>query len=72
MENVRKTSDRVDVVRCKYCMNCFDLGRTDPMTPYSGRGDGSFYCLGWDMELCAPYYSAETFFCADGKRREKV
>ena len=58
------------IVLCKDCSRCFDLDGKDPMTPYSGKGDGSFYCSAWDMDLHAPHYHADTYFCADGKRRE--
>lgn len=43
---------------------------TDPMTPYDGSGDGSFFCEAFDMEFYAPHYDAATYYCADGERRE--
>lgn len=51
--------DFVPVVRCKSCKYCQILS------------DGhSFRCYSWDMDLYAPQYDAETFYCADGERRE--
>ena len=61
--------DHIDVVRCKDCEHCYDLSAKDPMEPYSGAGDGSFYCAEFDMDFYAPRYSAATYYCADGKRR---
>lgn len=58
------------VRRCMNCAKCFDLDEVDPRVPYSGTGDGSFYCAGWDMEFYAPEYTAETFFCGDAVERE--
>ena len=51
--------------RCMNCAHCFDLAEVDPMRPYSGTGDGSFYCMEFDMEFYAPNYSAEAFYCGD-------
>lgn len=59
------------IVLCKDCEHCFELDGKDPMTPYSGKGDGSFYCQEWDMDLYAPHYHADTYFCANGKRRDE-
>lgn len=63
-----KTSDRVDVVRCKDCVYCFELAATDPLTPYKGGKDG-FYCEAFDMDFYMPAYNAATYYCADGKAR---
>ena len=65
-------SDRVDVVRCKDCKHCYSLTETDPMTPYDGSGDGSFYCEAFDMEFYAPRYRAGEYYCAEGERRENT
>lgn len=64
-----KTSDRVDVVRCKDCRHCFELSATDPMTPYCGGADG-FFCEAFDMDFYTPHYDAGKYYCADGERRE--
>lgn len=56
------------VLHCKDCKHCFSLCDTDPRKPYDGAGDG-FYCEMWDMDLYAPTYKAERFYCADGERR---
>ena len=58
------------VIRCMNCAKCFDLDDADPRPEYSGTGDGSFYCAGWDMEFYAPEYTAETFYCGDAVERE--
>jgi len=58
------------VTLCKDCMYCYEIKNTDPRTPYSGQGDGSFYCLSNDMDLYAPHYRAEKYYCADARRRE--
>ena len=56
---ILKTSDRVDIVRCKDCEHCRVLN------------DGaSFECAEWEMDFYAPRYDAATYYCADGKRRE--
>ena len=55
----------VAVVHCANCERCMDTAEVDPMRPYSGTGDGSFYCIKWDMDFIAPDYRAETWFCAD-------
>ena len=57
-------------IYCSDCKHCFDLKNADPMTPYSGNGDGSFFCTSFDMDFYAPRYRAEAFYCADGERRE--
>lgn len=50
----------VPVVRCKDCQHCRLLN------------DGvSFECTSWEMDFYAPEYSAATYYCADGKRREE-
>ena len=67
---VERTSDRCCIVRCADCVHCFDLKETDPMTPYSGDGDGAFYCTSFDMDFYPPHYRAESFYCADGERRD--
>ena len=64
-----RTSDMIAVVKCKDCAECYDLGSVDPMTPYSGKGDGSFYCGEMEMYFYAPHYMAEAWYCADGVRR---
>ena len=54
------------VVHCAKCARCYDLDDRNTMVPYSGTGDGSFHCAGFDMDFYAPDYRAETWFCADG------
>lgn len=62
--------DLVPVVRCKDCVNCFELADTDPLTPYEHReGVPGFFCVAFDMDFYMPAYNAATFYCADGKRR---
>ena len=52
--------DAVPVIRCKDCRYCRLLN------------DGiSFECAAWDMDFYAPHYSAETYYCADGERRDR-
>ena len=59
MINVEHTSERVSVVRCVDCKHCTLLN------------DGkSFDCAAWEMDFYAPRYSAQTYYCADGERRE--
>ena len=54
------TLDIVQVVHCKDCQHCRLLN------------DGvSFECTSWEMDFYAPEYSAATYYCADGKRREE-
>jgi len=57
------------IVRCKDCRNCYKLANSDPMEPYDGSGDGSFYCTAFDMDFYAPQYHAASFYCADGAPR---
>lgn len=53
-------ADLVPVVRCKDCQYCRLLN------------DGvSFECTSWEIDFYAPEYSAATYYCADGKRRDK-
>lgn len=60
------------VVYCKDCDNCFELAETDPLIPYQHRdGADGFFCTEFDMDFYTPHYNAATFFCADGKRRDK-
>ena len=59
--------DAVPVIHCKDCANCFSLEAVDPMRPYDGSGDGSFYCAAFDMDFYAPRYNAATYFCADAE-----
>ena len=59
------------VTRCMNCVHGFDLEPVDPMRPYSGTGDGSFFCVDFDMDFYAPEYRAETFFCKNGRPRGK-
>lgn len=59
MINVEHTSERVSVVRCVDCKYCILLS--------DGQG---FYCGARDVDLYAPRYSAETYYCADGERRD--
>lgn len=63
--------DAAPVVRCADCVHCCDLKDVGPMEPYSGDGDGSFFCDCFDMDFYAPRYRAETYFCADGERRKE-
>lgn len=63
--------DAVPVVRCADCVHCCDLKDDGPMAPYSGDGDGSFFCDCFEMDFYAPRYRAETYFCADGERRKE-
>ena len=60
-----------EIVNCADCAHCYDLFDGEALRPYSGRGDGSFYCLKLDMEFYAPDYSAVTFYCADGITKRK-
>ena len=55
------TGDLVPVVRCKDCKHC-------DVSPYLGY----FYCCAWGMDLNADEYPPDTFFCADGERRDKT
>ena len=51
--------DAVEVVFCRYCARC------------KVYGDGhSFYCMENHIDYYAPAYDADTFFCAEGKRRQ--
>lgn len=47
---ITKTSDRVDVVRCRDCGHCFSLANADPMEPYNGDGHG-FYCEAFGIDF---------------------
>ena len=49
----------VAVVRCKDCKRCRLLKEVP-----------GFACAKHEMVFYAPYYSAETYFCADGEPRE--
>lgn len=62
-------ADTEKITRCMNCAHCFDLEPVDPMKPYSGTGDGSFFCMEFDMDFYAPHYRAETFYCKDGTPR---
>ena len=66
-----KTSDRVDVVRCKDCKHCFELADVDPMLPYHGGGNG-FFCEAFDMDFYTPAYDAAKYYCADGEGRDAL
>lgn len=55
----QQTIDLVPVVRCKDCQHCRLLD------------DGeSFSCQESEMDYYAPTYSAATYYCVDGKRRD--
>ena len=55
------TLDLVPVVRCHACEKCTLL--------QDGIG---FYCQSWDTDFYAPHYDVATYYCADGKRRDKA
>ena len=59
--------DLVPVVHCKDCEYCNPL-YFDPNGNYAG--DGSFTCGETEIDYYAPDYHMDTFYCADGKRRE--
>ena len=66
-EGAMKLLKEPPVIHCKDCANCFSLEAVDPMRPYDGSGDGSFYCAAFDMDFYAPRYNAATYFCADAE-----
>lgn len=58
------------IIRCKDCRYCYKLENTDPLEPWDGSGNGSFYCKVNEMDFYAPHYSAKTYFCGDAEERE--
>lgn len=62
IRDVRRVIDQirgVDIVHCKHCKKCETLD------------DGvSFECMDTEMVYYAPTYDVETYFCADGERRD--
>lgn len=52
--------DAVRVVRCRNCQSCRLLS--------DGR---SFECLEQEIEFYAPHYDAATYYCAEGKLKER-
>ena len=67
MDKVIKTSDRVDVVRCRDCKHCFSLVQ-DPLLPYDG--EPLWYCECFDDDWYVLDKDPNRFYCADGERRE--
>lgn len=59
------------VVRCCGCEHCYELKECDPMEPYHGENKDGFFCAMFGMVFYAPHYSAEKYYCADGKARGK-
>ena len=58
----------VPVVFCKDCEYCQPLYCKPDGTAAS---DGSFRCGDTEIEYYAPDYNMDSYFCADGKRRDE-
>lgn len=67
MQNVTRTSDRVDVVRCRDCKHCYSIDN-DPLTPYDGESD--WYCAEFDYDWNVLTLDPNRFYCANGERRD--
>lgn len=54
-----------------HCADC-DLARelADTTKPYQHReGAPGWYCEAWGVDVYNGHYSAETYFCAEGRKR---
>jgi len=62
---------RLDVTHVVYCKDCVSCQPLYCKPDGTAASDGSFRCGDTEIEYYAPDYNMETYYCADGKRRDK-